>query len=94
MLRLERQVQPRRHVICRAVIQRLRSNFLIHDDSSLLSEEMYKLHEHDLYEFVQLSTHWHRLAAYGMQIDLKYCVSIDAANVLPVFLNGELVAAQ
>lgn len=74
-----------------AVISRIKENFTIHDDSSLMAENMYNLHKEDLYSFVQLTTHWHRLAAYGLQKDLEYCVSIDVANVLPIYKNGDLV---
>lgn len=76
-----------------AVIDRVKDRFTIHDDSSLMATEMFKLHQNDLYNFIQLTTHWHRLSAYGMQKDLHYCVSFDVANVLPVFKNGELVVA-
>jgi 2-phosphosulfolactate phosphatase len=76
-----------------AVIDRVKDSFTIHDDSSLMATEMFRLHQNDLYNFIQLTTHWHRLSAYGMQKDLHYCVSFDVANVLPVFKNGELVSA-
>lgn len=74
-----------------AVVARIKEHFTIHDDASLMAEEMYKLHKKDLYEFIQRTTHWHRLAAYGMQKDLQYCISIDAADVLPIYRNGELI---
>lgn len=77
-----------------AVISRIKQHFSIHCDSSLMAEEMYSLHKNDLYQFIQNTTHWHRLAAYGLQKDLEYCVTPDVANVLPVFANGELRAAR
>lgn len=74
-----------------AVVSRVKEHFTIHDDSSLMAEEMYKLHQHDMYDFIQLTTHWHRLAAYGLEKDLQYCVSVDVANVLPIYREGDLV---
>lgn len=74
-----------------AVIDRVEEHFIIHDDSSLMAREMYRLHRSDLYDFIQHTTHWHRLAAYGLHKDLEYCVSIDVANILPIYKNGELV---
>jgi 2-phosphosulfolactate phosphatase len=53
---------------------------------------MYNIHRNDLYEFIEKTTHWHRLAAYGLEKDLQYCVTIDVANVLPIYKNGDLVA--
>jgi 2-phosphosulfolactate phosphatase len=77
-----------------AVIDRIKELFTIHDDASLMAQQMYRLHESNIYNFIQHTTHWHRLAAYGLQKDLKYCISIDVANVLPIFRNGELVVYQ
>lgn len=77
-----------------AVVSRVKEHFTIHDDSSLMAEELYRLHEKDLYGFIKKSTHWHRLAAYGLQSDLMYCVSIDQANVLPVYRNGDLLVLK
>jgi len=75
-----------------AVIDRIKEHFVIHDDASLMAQQIYRLHESNLFKFIQNTTHWHRLAAYGLQKDLQYCISIDVANVLPVYQNGELVA--
>jgi 2-phosphosulfolactate phosphatase len=75
-----------------AVVDKVRDHFTIHCDSSLMAYEMYKLHQSNMFQFIKHTTHWHRLAAYGLEKDLQYCVTIDAANVLPVYKNGELVA--
>jgi len=40
--------------------------------------------------FIRRTTHWHRLAAYGLEKDLEYCVTENVANVLPVYKNGAL----
>lgn len=74
-----------------AVIERVKEHFIIHDDSSLMAREMFRMHQNDLYNFIQQTTHWHRLSAYGLQKDLQYCISFDVANVLPVYRNGELI---
>ncbi|MCW3082193.1 2-phosphosulfolactate phosphatase [Segetibacter sp.] len=77
-----------------AVIDRVKERFIIHDDASLMAQQIYRLHENNLYKFIQNTTHWHRLAAYGLQKDLHYCITNDIANVLPIFKNGELVAYE
>ncbi len=73
-----------------AVITRVNKYFTIHCDSSLMCEAMYGLHSRDLHSFVQQTTHWHRLAAYGLQNDLTFCATIDVANILPLYANGAL----
>lgn len=74
-----------------AVINRIKNAFTIHCDSSLMAEELYLSQQDDIYQFIRKTTHWHRLAAYGLEKDLEYCVTPDGANVLPVYRNGDLV---
>ncbi len=76
-----------------AVIDRIKAHFTIHCDSSLMAENMYSLHKHDLKSFIRHTTHWHRLAQYGLEKDLEYCVTPDQANILPFYQNGDLIVA-
>lgn len=76
-----------------AVIERIKKHFTIHCDSSLMAEDMYALHKKDLKSFIRNTTHWHRLAQYGLEKDLEYCVTPDQANVLPFYRNGDLIVA-
>ncbi len=76
-----------------AVIQRIKEHFTIHCDSSLMAEDMYSLHRDNMKQFIRQTTHWHRLASYGLEKDLEYCVTEDIANVLPVYRSGDLVVA-
>jgi 2-phosphosulfolactate phosphatase len=75
-----------------AVINRVKEHFTIHCDSSLMAEDMYRLHKDAMPAFIRKTTHWHRLASYGLESDLDYCVSHDVADVLCVYRNGALVA--
>jgi 2-phosphosulfolactate phosphatase len=74
-----------------AVISRVKEHFTIHCDSSLMAEDMYRLHRNNMNSYIRQTTHWHRLASYGLEKDLEYCVTEDVANVLPVYRNGDLV---
>lgn len=73
-----------------AVIERVRDAFTIHCDSSLMASDMYTLHKQNMSGFIRKTTHWHRLAAYGLEKDLEYCVTPDQADILPYYQNGEL----
>ncbi len=77
-----------------AVIQRVKEHFTIHCDSSLMAADMYALHQNDMHQFIRKTTHWHRLASYGLESDLEYCVTPDVANILPIYRNGDLVVAN
>ena len=74
-----------------AVIHRVKEHFTIHCDSSLMAADIYGLHQNDMHQFIRRTTHWHRLASYGLESDLEYCVTPDVANVLPIYKNGDLV---
>ncbi|MDP1810906.1 MAG: 2-phosphosulfolactate phosphatase [Sediminibacterium sp.] len=74
-----------------AVINRVKDYFSIHCDSSLMAADMYTLHKQDMLQFMRKTTHWHRLAAYGLEADLEYCVTPDVANILPIYHKGNLV---
>lgn len=74
-----------------AVIDKVKDHFTIHCDSSLMASDLYSLHKADMHSFIRRTTHWHRLASYGLEKDLEYCVTPDVANILPFYKNGDLV---
>ena len=74
-----------------AVINQIRDYFTIHCDSSLMASDLYNLHKNNLHSIIRQTTHWHRLASYGLEKDLEYCVTPDVANILPFYKNGDLV---
>ena len=74
-----------------AVIHRLKKSFEIHCDSSLMAETMYASNKNRLYEFAPMLTHYHRLVErFGLIEDIRYCLTEDLANVLPVYSDGKL----
>ncbi len=77
-----------------AVIEQVKDNFEIHCDSSLMAFEMYQLHKYDLSKFIKQTTHWHRLAKHGLEADMEYCITIDVANILPIYQNEALKIYQ
>jgi 2-phosphosulfolactate phosphatase len=74
-----------------AVISQVKKYFRINCDSSLMAEDIYRLHCSDINSFIRKTTHWHRLASYGLEKDLEYCVTRDAANILPIYKDEALV---
>jgi len=75
-----------------AVVSNVKEHFTIHCDSSLIAEDMYAMHKNDMYSFIRKTTHWHRLAAFGLEKDLEYCVTENVAGVLPLYKDGALIA--
>ena len=74
-----------------AVISQVKKYFTIHCDSSLMAEDMYQLHCKNIYSFIKKTTHWHRLACYGLEKDLEYCITENVADILPQYEDGALI---
>jgi 2-phosphosulfolactate phosphatase len=76
-----------------AVISRIKNHFNIHCDSSKLAENMFHEAGEDRFEFMKKreATHYHRLMRYNLEKDIRYCLTDDGANVLPIFKGDRLV---
>ena len=77
-----------------AVISKIKTEFNINCDSSNMAEAMYEKGKKDLFGFMKKSnaSHYHRLMNFGVEQDIRYCLTPDNANVLPVYVEGKLVA--
>jgi len=79
-----------------AVINRVKEHFSINCDSSQLAETIYLDARNDPFEFMKTknASHYHRLAGYGLEDDIRYCLSHDVANVLPFYEEGKLIVRR
>jgi 2-phosphosulfolactate phosphatase len=77
-----------------AVISKVRKHFQINCDSSHMAEAMYEKGKKDLFSFLKNNnaSHYHRLMNFGLEKDIRYCLTPDGANVLPIYNDGKLVA--
>jgi 2-phosphosulfolactate phosphatase len=76
-----------------AVIDTIGEYFDIKCDSSHMVHNLYRMAKQDLYEFMKVNdaTHYHRLTNFGLEKDIRYCLTPDLANVLPFFKEDRLV---
>jgi 2-phosphosulfolactate phosphatase len=76
-----------------AVVSIVEEFFSINCDSSRIAETLYKKARKDMYEFMKNNnaSHYHRLTNFGLERDLRHCLTTDLANVLPEYINGKLV---
>lgn len=76
-----------------AVINRIKDHFEINCDGSQIAETMYLDAKEDLFEFLKNknASHYHRLTNFGLEKDIRYCLTEDAANVLCVYEGGKLI---
>jgi 2-phosphosulfolactate phosphatase len=78
-----------------AVIHRVKDHFSINCDSSQIAETLYldANAANDMFEFMRSkdASHYHRLNGYGLEKDIRYCLTPDQAPVLPLYENGKLI---
>ncbi|MEO6819562.1 MAG: 2-phosphosulfolactate phosphatase [Ginsengibacter sp.] len=77
-----------------AVANRIKNNFDINCDSTGIAENLFLQSNGDLFNFMKVNnaSHYHRLMGYGLEEDIRYCLTADNANVLSIFENGRLIA--
>ena len=76
-----------------AIIHAIGKEFTVHCDSSLMAETMYSKHKNKLMDFAPKLTHYHRLVErFGLIEDIRFCLTPDVADVLPLYQAGKLVA--
>jgi 2-phosphosulfolactate phosphatase len=75
-----------------AVIEKIKGHFNINCDSSQIANTLYREAKDDLYGFMQKkdASHFHRLSGFGLEKDIRYCLTEDGANVLPIYRDGKL----
>ncbi len=76
-----------------AVILKVKKYFDINCDSSHIAESMYEKGKKDLFSFIKINnaSHYHRLMNFGLEKDIRYCLTENAANVLPIYSDGKLI---
>lgn len=76
-----------------AVIDRIKDHFDIRCDSSRIAHNLYRAAQPDLYEFMKVNeaSHYHRLTGFGLEKDIRYCLTPDGANVLPQYVGDRLI---
>ncbi len=76
-----------------AVVSRIKEHFEINCDASKIANCLYDNAKDDLYEFMKknVASHYHRLTNFGLEKDIRHCLTEDLANVLPYYVDERLV---
>jgi len=76
-----------------AVVSRIKDHFSINCDSSRMAENLYNVAKDDLFGFMKANgaSHYHRLMNFGLERDIRHCLTPDLANILPEYNNGKLI---
>ena len=77
-----------------AVINRIGKYFSINCDSSQMAVTMFNEAKADLFEFMKAknASHYQRLSGFGLEKDIRYCLTEDVANATVVYKEGKLIA--
>lgn len=60
-------------------------------DGALATKYLYQQAHQNPYKFLNYSSHKERLAAMGLKDDIKYCLTLDQTNVIPILKDKYLV---
>lgn len=77
-----------------AIVNRVKGKFFQNCDACQMSEAMYLLARHDLFNFMKEkdASHYHRLMGFGLEEDIRFCLTEDNADVLCIYDGGRLIA--
>jgi 2-phosphosulfolactate phosphatase len=78
-----------------AVINKIKNHFHINCDASRIAASLYKEAQQDLFEYMKQkeATHYLRLSSFGLDGDIKHCLTPNTAEVLPLYHQGKLIKA-
>lgn len=79
-----------------AVVSRIGDAFSLNCDSSRMAANLFQQAKPDLYGFMKAhhASHYHRLINFGLEKDIRHCLTTDLAHVLPYYRNERLVAGE
>jgi len=69
-------------------------NFSTMCDSTIAAGYLYERAADDLYGFLENSSHRKRLKNLHLEDDIRYCLSTDIMQTIPVYQDGGLVSSQ
>ena len=77
-----------------AVLDSISEYFAVSCDSSHFARNLYRTAAKDLFGFMKANdaTHYHRLMNFGLENDIRYCLTPDQSPVLPLFNGDRLIA--
>lgn len=76
-----------------AVASKVKDHFTINCDATHIAQNLYQLAKDDMYGFMKQNdaSHYHRLTNFGLEKDIRHCLTPDVANILPEYVDGRLV---
>ena len=78
-----------------AVVSRIKEHFEVNCDASNMAAVLYEQAKGDMFEFMKANnaSHYHRLMNFGVEKDIRHCLTPDLATVLPQYADGKLTVS-
>lgn len=75
------------------VISKIKNHFSINCDASQMAEGLYHSASTDLYAYMEKvnASHFARLSSFGLQKDIRFCLTANTASALPLYTDGKLI---
>ena len=75
------------------VVSRIKNNFYQNCDATQIAETLYTQAKDDLFAFMKdrNASHFQRLMRFGLEEDIRFCLTIDNANSLVLYEAGRLI---
>lgn len=73
-----------------ALIEELQGSHELNGDPGLLAHELYKAHRLDLLSIAKASAHAKRLAGFGVDKDIEFCLTPSMYTIIPEYKDGFL----
>lgn len=76
-----------------AVISKVKKHFNISCDTSIIAELLYEKGKKDLFDFMKKNqaSHYTRLHNFGVDEDMRFCLTPNLSPVVPIYKEGNLV---
>jgi len=74
-----------------AVVEHLNGSVVLACDAPRAALDLYKQAKHDMVDYLKDSSHVQRLARLNIEKDIKFCLTPDQYDVVPVLKDGVLV---
>lgn len=76
-----------------AVVNQVAGNFDVPCDASKIASSLFREAQPDLFEFMKNrnASHYRRLMGFGLERDIRHCLTPDTAPVLPIFKDDKLL---
>jgi 2-phosphosulfolactate phosphatase len=79
-----------------AVVSRIKNKFQWDCDATQIAETLYYQAKDDLFGFMKdhNASHYKRLMGYALEEDIRFCLTIDNANLLVIYEAGRLITGN